>query len=103
MRQLSLSPVGYRRRQSVALGGIEVQIATRWADGPGAWYVDVATASGEPVLSGCRVSPGGYVWQEGADPRLPAGSLIATGPDPYRRDQLGIDVQLVYLDPGEDV
>ena len=103
MRQLTTPSGGFKRRQSVALGGVEVQLATRWADGPGAWYVDVYTAAGVKVLSGCRISPGGYVWQAGQDPLLPAGSLAATGPDPYRREQLGVDVHLVYLDPGESL
>ena len=100
-RQLTIPQGGYLRRQTPSLGGIQVQIVTRWAEGPGAWYVDVSTASGERILSGQRVSPGGYVWTESQDPRLPAGSLYASGPDPYRRDQMGLDVQLVYYEPGE--
>ena len=100
---LNLPSGGYRRRQSVALGGIEVQLATRWADGPGAWYVDVLTSAGVPIVSGMRISPGGYVWQEGQSPLLPAGSLAAIGPDPYRREQMGTDVQLIYLEPGESL
>lgn len=101
MRVLSTPRGGYRRRQTVTLGGIEIQIGSRWADGPGAWYLDVSTAAGVPVLSGMRVSPGGYVWAEGQSPLLPPGSLIAVGPDPYIREQVGQDVRLVYLDPGE--
>jgi len=92
---------GYLRRQSVSLGGVEVQIVTRWAEGPQAWYVSVETGAGEPIISGRRITPAGYVWFEGQDPRLPPGSLIAVGPDPYRREQLGIDVRLGYLAPGE--
>lgn len=101
MIQLNTPAGGYRRRQTPTLGGTQIQIATRWQEGPGAWYADVYTAAGEKVLSGCRISPGGYVWQEGQDPRLPPGSLAATGPDPYRREQMGVDVHLIYLDPGE--
>ena len=101
MRVLNSPQGGYRRRMSVTLGDVEIQIASRWAAGPGAWYVDIATGAGDVILSGVRVTPAGYVWLEGQDPRLPPGSLVAVGPDPYVREQMGQDVQLVYLDPGE--
>jgi hypothetical protein len=94
---------GYRRRQSPTLGGVEVQLLFRWADGPGAWYLDVDTAGGERVLSGVRITSGGYLWAAGQDPRLPPGSLVAIGPDPYRREQLGSDVRVAYLAPGESL
>jgi hypothetical protein len=101
MIQIRTPQGGYTRRQSETLGGIEVQLARRWRAGPGAWYLDVETASGERILSGVRITPDGYIWTEEQDPRLPPGSLAAIGPDPYTREQMGTDVQLIYLDPGE--
>jgi hypothetical protein len=103
MLLLTMPSGGYRRRQSVSLGGVEVQLATRWAEGPGAWYMDVLTSAGVPIVSGMRVTPGGYIWQDGQNPLLPPGSLAATGPDPYRREQMGQDVQVIYLAPGESL
>lgn len=100
MRTLTTPGTGYRRRQSTTLGGVELQIVTRWEAGPGAWYVDVETSGGVPILSGQRVTPGGYVWQHGQDARLP-GALAAIGVDPYRREQLGSAVRVIWLAPGE--
>ncbi len=88
-------------RTSVTLGGVPVQIILDWRDNPGAWYANVETDAGARVLSGVRVSPGGLVWREGQDPRLPPGNLYTDGPDPYDRLQLGGDVRLLYFEPGE--
>lgn len=96
-----LSPNAFRRRRSITLGGVPVQLILDWRDNAGAWYVSVETDAGVRVLSGVRVSPGGLVWRDGQDPRLPPGNLYTVGPDPYDRLQLGTDVRLLYFEPGE--
>lgn len=82
---------------AVDLDGVRHRLRFRWFDRLGAWYLDLYTADGEPLLEGARLSPGWGPWAGLARADLPAGQLYVRGVDPYTRDALGDAVELVYL------
>lgn len=100
MREIPLVGTPERYRLRVALDGVELILGLEYRRRAAAWYVTTATSDGDPI-SVSRLSPGAVVWPDLTDPRLPGGALVATGPDPYRPEQLGTDVLLAYVDAAE--
>lgn len=86
---------------SADLEGVTLRLAFRWLDRIGVWVCIATTPEG--VLLGMEqiVRPGGRILLDVRDPRIPPGRLEWRGPDPYRRADLGITVQLVYLTAAE--
>lgn len=89
----------YRRRYS--LDGVTIALRFAWRQRSGAWYVDVLDGRGEPIVLGQRVSPAAPLTPDVTAPGLPPGRLWAIGPDRYGQEQLGTDVQIVYLTAAE--
>jgi hypothetical protein len=100
MREIPLVGTPERYRIRVTLGGVELVVGLEYRRRCAAWYVSTSTAAGE-LVSVSRLSPGAVVWPDLTDPRLPGGALVATGPDPYRAEQLGTDVLLAYVEADE--
>lgn len=89
----------YRRRYS--LDGVTITLRLAWRQRSGAWYVDVLDGRDEPIVVGQRLSPSAPLAPDATAPGLPPGQLWVTGPDRYGREQLGTDVQIVYLTAAE--
>lgn len=100
MREIPLVGTPQRYRVRVTLDGVVLVLGLEYRRRAAAWYLSTSTAAGDPI-SVSRVSPGAVLWPDLTDPRLPGGALVATGPDPYRADQLGTDVLVAYVDAAE--
>lgn len=44
--------------QTVTLSGVEYRLRVRWSEPLAAWYMDLYTATGDPIQVGRRLSPG---------------------------------------------
>jgi hypothetical protein len=89
--------------ETVTLGDAQFRLTFTWRERPRAWYLDIETLEGTPLASGRRLSPGwdvlyGLLPEAG----VPAGHLFVTGPDPYEREQLGGDVQVIWMGSDEE-
>lgn len=101
MQRLRLNPDLIASRQRVELDGVVLQFRVRWRARMGAWYIDTLDATGDPIVVGRRLSPGSSPWAGVVDDRLPPGILTVIGRDPYRRNDLGGDVVVVYVSASE--
>ncbi len=87
--------------QTVTLEGITIRLSFRWYPVPARWMMEVLSSDNELLGPGFLVSPGGDVWLDVRDPRVPPGRLVWVGPDPYAQDELGQTVQLIYVGSDE--
>ena len=80
----------------------EVIILLDWREQLAAWWATVRPVSG-PVAWSARVTPGAPLWPPEIAQRvgLPPGEVVAIGPDPYIRSDLGRDLRLAYLGPDD--
>lgn len=69
-----------------------------WSERLDAWYVDILTRAGEPLILGRRMSAGWMPWQGVVLEGLPSGVVLIRGQDDYARDDLGDSVRLVSYD-----
>lgn len=101
MIEIALSPERARAVHEVDLDGASYRLTLTWRESLGAWYADLATASGSPIVVGQRVSPGGEIVPDKSIPGAPRGILLAQGPDPYKRGDLGGSLVIGYLSTSE--
>jgi len=94
-------PVKPHDWQTVPLGDGKFRITLTWRERCRAWYLDVYTAAGVAVALGRRVSPGYGPLLDLSLPTGPEGMIIASGKDPYRREDFGDSVRLVYYEEDE--
>jgi len=86
----------------VQLDGVRLFLTFRWLPRPAAWYVSAALADGTPVADTVRVTCGSPLLPDQSFPGAPPGLLFAIGnDDPYRQEQLGNGVDVVYLTAAE--
>jgi len=86
----------------VQLEDVRLSLTFRWLPRPAAWYVSAALADGTPVADTVRVTCGSPLLPDQSFPGLPPGLLFVIGNnDPYRQDQLGNGVDVVYLTAAE--
>lgn len=86
--------------QTVTLGGERFRLRIFWRERLAGWYLDIFDASGEPLATCIRVSPGCDLLN-GLLRGVPAGHLVVTGPDPYTRDMLGSEVLIIFFKADE--
>lgn len=89
----------------VTLDGAVYTLEFRWNTRDAAWYMDVKTAAGDPVVSGRRIVIDFPLGQRSRDPRRPPGTFVALdssgkGAEPGIGD-LGARVQLIYFEASE--
>ena len=92
------------REQVTTLAGVQRKLRFTWKERPGggALYIDVENLDGTIVAKNRRMSPEMYVvWDLGQGTNT--GSLYVTGPEPYYQEQVGQEVQLWFLAPGETI
>lgn len=87
--------------QSTTLGGTFYRVRQTWSERLGAWYVDLYTEAGAPLILGRRMSAGWVPWSLPVVDGLPTGQTLIRGVDGYGRDDLGDTVRLVRFDPSE--
>lgn len=75
----------------VTLGGVAYRMRLRWLPEPAAWTLIVQRPDRTPLTPDLIVRPGGRVFVPGL-----AGTLRWTGPEPYRREDLGVALRLVW-------
>lgn len=91
-QQLTFSPEIPNHVQLVDLGGRSYSIQVIWKERLSGWYMDVRLPDGTDVSLGARIAPGGLVvadtnrWDSASEH---GGVLVATGKDPYAREDLG--------------
>lgn len=77
--------------QTVTLDGVVYQVRVTYRRRLSAWYLDLLTQSGDPLIMGRRLTPG---WSPLSGRRAVVGGpdavlYVSDIADPYRRDQLG--------------
>lgn len=80
------------------LSGVMYQVRMTWSERLDAWYVDLLTRTGDPLILGRRMSAGWTPWQGVVLEGLPSGVVLIRGQDNYARDDLGDSVRLVSYD-----
>lgn len=95
----------------VVLSDTVYTLEFKWNQREGAWYMDVRTEDGEPIVSGVKVVVDFPLARRSQDPRRPAGALVAIDTTERQRDprwdaelqvgDLGDRVQLLYFEPDE--
>lgn len=94
-------PDGAAWRQFVTLDGRAYQLAARWNEIAEAWFLDISTRGGEPLLTGAKITGGVLIGARLADPRLPPGYFVVIenplcGCTP-RRDEMAEAARLIYV------
>ena len=82
---------------SVELDGVVYRLRYLWSGRRRAWFVDLATEDGEPIVQGRRLCPRESPLSGVADDRAPRGRFIVTGPDGYFQRDLGRSLLLLYV------
>lgn len=87
------------------LDGVLYSMTFRWNDRAGQWFVDIADAANDPIVSGIALVADFPLARRCRDPRMPPGALFAVdttgaGLDPAETD-LGRRVTLVYFTEAE--
>lgn len=95
--EIDISP-GERNAFSVAaeLENIAVRFCFRWMPYIGKWHCVIRDPANN-VLGVSMVAPGGDIWMDTRDPRVPKGRIGWAGKDPYSRSDLGEIVKLYYM------
>lgn len=101
MRRIRLNGDRARFPIEVDLDGEAYRLRFTWNDTLGAWYLDVRTANGDPIVLGQRVTPEGDLIPDRTVKGAPPGRLVATGPDPYERGDLGVSLAVFYIEASE--
>ena len=87
------------------LDGTIYNILTRWNGREAAWYLDILTQGGSPLITGLKVLPYVSLLRPYADPRLPPSVLMAVNLDGSgerpTRGGLGSETRLYYLDSAD--
>jgi hypothetical protein len=101
--QISTFPNQPSSLQTVTLGGVSVRLRLTWRQRMQAWYLDMESLSGTPMLSGARLSPG---WGPGAGlmqgvAGAPDGIFYVRGQDGYSRMDLGVNLILEWVSRAE--
>ena len=97
MIRFDFTPERARFVHEVDLDGAAYRLTLTWKETLGAWYLDVRTAIGNPIVLGQRVSPGGILIPDPTIDGAPPGLLHVQGPDPYLREDLGGSLSICYL------
>jgi len=89
----------------VTLGGSDFNLTFNWNEREGFWYMDIADAASEPILSGLKIVADWDLTSRFTDSRLPDGRIITIdqtggGADPGR-DDLGGRVLLIFVETSE--
>lgn len=82
------------------LDGVTVRLALRWFPRIESWVLSVRDPSDVPLSMPMRVAPGAPLPLDRRDPRVPPGTLRWEGPEPYRREDLGVRLRLIYDEVG---
>lgn len=99
--EISTFPTLPASLQTVTLEGAQYQLRLTWRHRCQAWYLDLFTLAGVPLVLGRRLSPGwsptmGLVIEDG-----PGGYLYVRGRDSYAREDLGATLRLLYYTAAE--
>lgn len=88
---------------TVELDEKDYRVRYRWREriNGGSWYVDLEAADGTPLVQGRRLTPNEDLLASLVGEDLPPGRFIVLGRDPYRRHDLGGDLQLLYIPTSE--
>lgn len=93
----------YAYAYEVALGATTYRYRLTWRAIPAAWYLDLDTAEGAPLLRGVRVCCGALYGARLRDPRFPAGVLACEDTSGAEseptRESLGAQHLLVWVTP----
>ncbi|MFB6373826.1 MAG: hypothetical protein ABEN55_12130 [Bradymonadaceae bacterium] len=87
--------------QDVELDGVEYRMRFEYKQRNGGWYLDLYTATGDPIVLGRRLTP---EWSPMFNLFLddgPPGILLIRGDDDYDRGDLGSDLVVVYVPESE--
>lgn len=87
--------------QTVTLGGTQYRLTLTWRDRTASWYADLHTVAGVAIAVGRRVSPGLTLLYGLQLANWDGGDILAFGPDPYVRSDLGSAVRLWYYTAAE--
>lgn len=90
-----------KHRQRTTLDGTVYRITLTWRPRTRGWYMDLYDSQGDPIALGRRLNPGWPPLRGVVDERVPPGGFIVIGPDPYRRQDLGDDLQILYYTESE--
>lgn len=95
--EIDVSP-GERFAFSVTaeLEEVALRFCFRWMPYIGKWHCVIRDPANN-TLGSSMVAPGGDIWLDTRDPRVPKGRLGWAGNDPYLRTDLGSTVKLYYL------
>jgi len=87
--------------QSLSLGEEQYRMRLTWRARLGAWYADLYKLDGAPVILGQAVRSR-WALGFGLNPiDAPSGVFLFSGPDEYRRKDLGNTLQLVFYSDDE--
>lgn len=108
MQLLTLFPDEPAFGYAVQLDGVSYRLSFYWEERAAGWYLDLADAQGEPIISGIRLDHRKTLWARyRADERLPAGDALcfsmADDKQPPTFESLGRNTVLVYYEAGEVV
>lgn len=106
IQQLPLVPATPNYRVGTSLDGVSYVFDVRWNGRAAAWYVDILDEEADPICVGLKVVLGAALGARSADPRRPAGLLMASDLSGEGReatfDDLGSRV-VVYFYPFADL
>lgn len=106
VRTINLSPGVPNTRQRVVLDGREYVLALRWSQREARFYLDLADATGAPLISAMKLLPGWpLLYRHRGIDGVPPGELMVLDPRPTPAppglDELGDVMQLAYIDAAD--
>lgn len=98
MELLRTFPEHPQHVMTVTLNGRRLEYWRTWRPRLGAWYIDIFEDD-RPILLGRRLVPGQPL--QGSLPADLPGVIFVTGPDDYSKEDLGGDLQEIFIHPDE--
>lgn len=78
-QRLPIAPNRPSQTFRVQLDGRTYRVQLDWSFAPEGWYLSLATAAGEPILSRRPVQPATFLLLDWVHPDRPAGELLVVG------------------------
>jgi hypothetical protein len=100
MIRIPVQPSIREQRYVVALGERRYVIRVEWMERLQTWYLHLATATDEPIVSGLRIHSQGYLLTGLVDDRKPGGQLLSVSLSDSERppgfDELGVRTVILF-------
>lgn len=88
---------------TLPLDGRDYRVTLRWSERRLSWQFDLETDAGDAIITGRTLCVNEDPTAGVVGPLAPRGRFVVLGIEPYRRDDLGRSLLLIYIPEAEIV